>query len=299
MATLQYDTRAWLKRHPEHVREFCDSYYDEAVRTECTALAGEVVGEVDRNCQWWDHNGIWTILGQRYESRAAHDRRMKEAGYITFDEVLKDWFTAEEIEEINAETERMLQDMKDEVARDDGRLQAANHMFWVPDSHEPGGTFHVAVPGCHAERLNRLHDYGYAGGRFPVRDYTQFFNELVVEKAITADEHRLLMRWVEYKSRPKLEREALEDQSAHRPVTDHPGVKQIRSLLSAFDDERDELEDSDMPSIILSRREAAEIIGLLKATAERDKEFRRMMDKLQGSLRPPDAPAEDDPIGNS
>lgn len=75
---MQSDTRIWLRQHPECVHAFCDAFYDR--RYDINRLASETTKAPDG---YIAHNGIWTILGQRYESRHRFENRLSDAEFIT------------------------------------------------------------------------------------------------------------------------------------------------------------------------------------------------------------------------
>lgn len=216
---MQRDTKRWLRQHPEHVHAFCDGYYerrDEAIALAC-AMTDEAMGDWDG----LDINGVWTVLGARHESHLAHEQRAADAGFVTLDidEMLERHFPPDEVARIKAESEAMIQAEKEAHAKGPDPDARMHYSFWLPDRLENYGEFDVGIPHRHRWRMERIGDYRYAGARFPVRDYTAFFDELRTEGVLSEEEHHNLMRWIAYESQPKGKREA---ENASRPIARSP-----------------------------------------------------------------------------
>lgn len=268
----QRDTKSWLRNHPEHVRAFCDAYYDR--REEAYALAKESIGDQEINPDFLDCNGIWTILSRRYEPRQMKEKRFEDAGYRTFDSTasLRTLFSEEELQKIDAETEERNRRMAADIESGRDAEWPMNHTFWLPDREESYGEFTVRIAKKHSKRMDRIRDYWHAGDRFPTTDYTAYFDELRALSAISDEDHQNLLRWVAYNSQPKATREAMKSASRYRPITDSLKIAKFKELLSDVDSEIDELDDSELPSITSSRREANRVIESLADSSGKKKE---------------------------
>lgn len=294
IAIQQRDTRAWLRQHPEHVHAFCDAFHDR--RGEANQLAAEMAGIPAGDNDWLDPNGIWTILGQRYESRRDHEKRMSDAGFQVADThaLMRKFLSEEKIREMDAEIEELNRLAAEDIALGRDQDRPMRYSFWLPDREEDYGEFAVSIPKRYIGQMGRIHDYRYAGGRFPAREYTEYFAELRALNVISDRDHKNLMQWVAFESLPKAKRDALKEASAYRPITDLPSVTRFKSLVSDFDDESDELDDSDLLAITLSRREAARILTVLEKPSERDEKFQTMMEKFKRSLGSDDLESDGD-----
>ena len=283
IAILQRDTRIWLRQHPEHVRAFCDAYYER--REETGRLAAEITAMPEEHPGWRGCNGIWTILGRRYESVAAHEKRMADAGFtaMDLDELTKDW-TEEQRQKHAIEMEEYNRRVAEDIATGRDQDRPMNYSFWLPDREEDCGEFIISIPKRYARRMDRIQDYRYAGGRFPTTEFTEYFVDLRASDVISEGDLRNLMRWVAYENLPKIERESMKEKSLYRPITDLPGVTRARTLLSDFDDETDELDDRDPIEISLSRQEAAKILAALGGASDQSSAFQKMMGKFRRSL---------------
>jgi len=167
----------------------------------------------------------------------------------------------------------------------------------LPDREEDGGDYRVAIPRRYEHTFERIQSYRYAGGRFPVLEFTEYFSELRAIDVITEEDHQNLMKWVAYESLPTAKREAMKAASAYRPITDLPAITQFKHLLSDFaDDETDALDDSDVLAISLSRREANRVLEVLDESQKNlDDTFQILMGKFRRSLDPGTGTKDSDP----
>lgn len=266
---LQNDTRAWLLAYPEHARSFCDGFYER--REEIRAMAAQFAGCDAKEIPWYDHEGVWGILGARYEPRELTEMRFRDLGYSVIDlEEQKDQVldgnspasdhTAAATREATLTCEEGLP-----LEATVPRSRMRKYSFWLPERTQDYGEFVVAIPHELVLRMERIRDYGYAGGRFPTHDYREFFKELAASGIIDAATSAALDEWIDFKRLPIAAQEQRKAASPHRPITDHPDLRRRFEALGLGDPNKckDELQAGEV-DLTRARHAAAATLERLR-----------------------------------